>query len=98
MGLEKIDLFREFISTYNVVGTQIKVIYNLSEYSEFINEFSDTQDLLTVNISHPIKRIMKFYSIEMGIPSSFTELNYEDMSDIQKDITDNYIEQIKNNL
>jgi hypothetical protein len=96
--LEKIDLFKNFIATYNNKGEQLKVLSYISEYDEFINEFTDTQDLLTINISHPIKRIMKFYSIEMGIPASFTELDYDDMSETQKIITDNYIEQIKTNL
>jgi hypothetical protein len=98
MELEKIDLFKDFISTYDIKGEQLKVLSYIPEYDIFINEFSDTQDLLTINISQPIKRILKFYSIDMGIPKSFVELNYFDMTDEQKLIIDNYIVQIKNNL
>lgn len=98
MELEKIDLFKDFISTYNIKGEQLNTLSYIPEYDVFINEFSDTQDLLTINISQPIKRIMKFYSIDMGEPKSFIELNYFEMTDEKKLIIDNYIEQIKNNL
>ena len=56
-----------------------------------MNEFSDTQELLTVNITDPIARIMKFYTIENSIPKSFTELNYSDMTEEQKVIWDSFV-------
>ena len=46
--------------------------------------FSDTQELLSVNIYNPIPRIMKFYGIENSIPESFIELDYVDMTVEQK--------------
>ena len=57
----------------------------------FESTFMDTQDLLTINVSQPIKRIMKFYNIEMGIPESFTELDYDSMTAEQTSALDNFI-------
>lgn len=76
--------------------TNKKEIYPLtSEYDFFMNEFSDTQELLSVNIYNPIPRIMKFYGIENSIPKSFVELDYVDMTKEQKIIFDTFIEIIK---
>jgi hypothetical protein len=91
----KIDIMGAEIYAYDEL-TNTKEIYPLtSEYDFFMNEFSDTQELLTVNISDPIARIMKFYSIENSIPRSFTELNYVDMTEEQKVIFDEFVEMIK---
>ena len=53
--------------------------------------FMDTQDLLTINVSQPIKRIVKFYNIQMGIPESFVELDYNLMTNEEKITLDNFI-------
>jgi hypothetical protein len=91
----KIDIIGLDIYAYDEL-TNIKEIYPLtSEYDFFINEFSDTQELLTVNITDPIARIMKFYIIENSIPKSFTELDYVDMIEEQKIIFNTFIEMIK---
>lgn len=57
----------------------------------FESTFMDTQELLTINVSQPIKRIVKFYNIEMGIPESFEELDYDSMTAEQKTALDNFI-------
>jgi hypothetical protein len=57
--------------------------------------FSDTQELLSVNIYNPIPRIMKFYGIEDAIPKDFTELDYVDMTVEQKADFDKFVEMIK---
>jgi len=57
----------------------------------FESMFIDTQDLTTVNISQPIKRIIKFYKITDGVPESFVEIDYSIMSDEQKLAIDNFI-------
>jgi len=95
----------ENITKIDIIGTEIyaydeldntKEIYPLTEeYDFFINEFSDTQELLTVNISDPIARVMKFYTIENSVPKSFTELDYIEMSKEQKAIFDAFVEMIK---
>ena len=96
--LEKIDIIGQVIYMYDKRFQSLGETPLTSEYDAFINEFSDTQDVLTVNISQPLKRIMKFYSIEMAIPKSFEELDYSEMTDEQKVILDNFITQIENVL
>jgi len=94
-NVTKIDIMVDTIYCYDEL-TNEKVEYPLtSEYDFFMNEFSDTQDLLTVNITDPIARVMKFYGIENSIPKSFTELDYVDMTEEQKGIFDTFVELIK---
>ena len=94
-NVTKIDIMVETIYCYDEM-TNERIDYPLtSEYDFFMNEFSDTQDLLTVNISDPIARIMKFYTIENSIPKSFVELDYIDMTKEQKLIFDSFVEMIK---
>ena len=90
-NVTKIDIIVDTIYCYDEI-TNERVNYPLtSEYDFFMNEFSDTQELLTVNITDPIARIMKFYTIENSIPKSFTELNYSDMTEEQKIIWDSFV-------
>ena len=90
-NVTKIDIIVDTIYCYDEI-TNERVDYPLtSEYDFFMNEFSDTQELLTVNITDPIARIMKFYTIENSIPKSFTELNYSDMTEEQKVIWDSFV-------
>jgi hypothetical protein len=91
---EKIDIIGEVIYRYDQNQEQQTPTPLTSEYDSFINEFSDTQDLLSINVSQPIKRIMKFHEIKDGIPNSFDELGYLDMTAPQKVILDNFINEI----
>jgi hypothetical protein len=94
-NVTKIDIIGTEIYAYNELDNT-KEIYPLTkEYDFFMNEFSDTQELLTVNISDPIARIMKFYTIENSVPKSFVEFDYIDMSREQKTIFDTFVEMIK---
>ena len=91
----KIDIMVDTIYCYDEF-TNERVDYPLtSEYDFFMNEFSDTQELLTVNVYNPIPRIVKFYSIENSVPKSFTELDYINMSQEQKRIFDTFVQMIK---
>jgi len=92
--IEKIDIVGQVIYRYNDLQEQQESIPLTSEYDTFINEFSDTQDLLSINVSQPIKRIMKFYEIKEGIPNSFEELDYLEMTAPQQLILDNFINQV----
>jgi hypothetical protein len=94
-NVTKIDIIIDTIYCYDELINE-RVDYPLtSEYDFFMNEFSDTQELLTVNISDPIARIMKFYTIENSVPKSFIELDYVDMTEEQKLIFDNFVTMIK---
>jgi len=92
--IEKIDIIGLVIYRYNELQEQQESTPLTSEYDTFINEFSDTQDLLSINVSNPIKRIMKFYEIKEGIPNSFEELDYLEMTAPQQLILDNFINEV----
>jgi hypothetical protein len=94
-SVTKIDIMGLEIYAYDEL-TNTKEIYPLTaEYDFFMAAFSDTQELLSVNIYNPIPRIMKFYGIENSIPKSFTELDYVDMTVEQKADFDMFITIIK---
>lgn len=91
----KIDIIHNQVNCYNEL-TGEKVVYSIDSTCDFfMNEFSDTQDLLTVNVYDPIPRIMKFYNINESIPQSFMELDYVDMSSDHQTIFDAFITMIK---
>jgi hypothetical protein len=93
--LEKIDIIeKSSISMYNQFMGGLRM-FSLSDidHKEFMTTFSDNEDLLTINITSPIKRIIKFYNINESIPGHFIELDYNEMTNEQKIILDNFIEQ-----
>lgn len=94
-NVTKIDIIGLDIYAYDELENTREIYPLTSEYDFFMNEFSDTQELLTVNITDPIARIMKLYTIENSVPKSFTELDYIDMSAEQKEIFDTFVELIK---
>jgi hypothetical protein len=87
--IEKIDIIGEQIFTYDENFNAIKTLPLTIDYDVFIKEFSNTQNLLTVNISKPIKRIMNYYD-----NGEFIESDYDAMTKSQKTKTDNFIIQI----
>ena len=91
----KIDIISDNIYCYDELNNTRKIYQLTSEYDFFTEAFSDTQDLLTVNISDPIARIMKFYSIQDSIPGSYIELKYVDMDETQQISFDTFITMIK---
>jgi hypothetical protein len=91
----KIDIINNEINCYDELAGE-RVVYPLdSSYDFFMDEFSDTQDLLTVNIYDPIPRVMKFYNINESIPSSFIEIDYVDMTSNEQTIFNSFVEMIK---
>ena len=85
-----IDIIKDKIYCYDE-ETDERVIYPLVGVDTFMNEFSDTQDLLTVNITDPLARLIKFYAISESEPESFIILDYTDMTAGQKVIFDEFI-------
>jgi hypothetical protein len=94
-NVTKIDIMVETIYCYDEMTNERKDYPLTAEYDFFMNEFSDTQDLLTVNVYDPIPRIMKFYNINESIPQSFTELDYVNMTNDEQAIWDLFVEMIK---
>ena len=93
----KIDIIGQDIFCYNEDNGNREIYPLTSAYDDFMNAFSDTQDLLTVNITVPIPRVMKFYKIENSIPESFIELDYVDMSAQDQIIFNDFILLIQSN-
>lgn len=91
----RIDIINNDIVAYDEIASTKEIYPLTSEYDFFMDEFSDTQELLSVNIYSPIPRVMKFYSIENSIPKSFTELDYNDMSEEQQIIWNEFVTMIK---
>ena len=89
-NVTKIDIIGQEIVCYDE-QTDERVIYPLVGVDAFMNEFSDTQDLLTVNITDPLARLIKFYAISESEPESFIILDYTDMTAEQKVIFDEFI-------
>ena len=86
---EKFDIIEDVVYRYDSdMQQQADTTFNDATFEA---AFMDTQDLLTINVSQPIKRIVKFYNIQMGIPESFTELDYDSMTAEQKTALDNFI-------
>ena len=86
---EKFDIIGNVVYRYDSdMEQQESVPFN---DNTFESTFMDTQELLTINVSQPIKRIMKFYNINMGIPESFVELDYNLMTNEEKITLDNFI-------
>ena len=94
-SVTKIDIMGVEIYAYNEMENKREIYPLTTEYDFFMNEFSDTQELLSVNIYNPIPRIIKFYGIENSIPESFTELDYVDMTTKQKADFDSFVAIIK---
>jgi hypothetical protein len=94
-NVTKIDIMVDTIYCYDEMINEMISYPLTAEYDFFMDEFSDTQELLTVNINNPIPRIMKFYNIENSIPKSYTELDYVDMTPEQKVDFDTFVEMIK---
>lgn len=94
-SVTKIDIMGVEIYAYDELANTKEIYPLTAEYDFFINKFSDTQELLSVNIYNPIPRIMKFYGIENGIPKDFTELDYVDMTIGQKADFDSFVAIIK---
>ncbi len=79
---EKLDIIGNVVYRYDSdMEQQESITFNDTAFQE---TFMDTQELLTINVSQPIKRIMKFYNINMGIPESFVELDYNLMTNEEK--------------
>ena len=86
---EKFDIINGMVYRYDVdMNQQPSEPFNDATFEA---TFMDTQDLLTINVSEPIKRIIKFYNIQMGIPESIVELDYDSMTLEQKGVLDNFI-------
>lgn len=92
----RIDVIKGEIIVFNETANTKKIInLDSSLYRIFIREFCDSTNLVSINISIPIKRVMKFYGIRESVPNSWIELPYSKMSSQDKNILDAFINHVK---
>lgn len=89
MAVEKLDLLKDYCAVYDE-NRQLLRTTNRT-VSEFNAMFNETCDLATLNISVPIKRLMKFYNSTDIAQASFIEVPYETMTPEQKAVFDNFV-------
>ena len=92
--MEKIDIINGVIYVYDENMELIKSI-ELNALSNLDLTFLDGSKLFTLNISNPVKRVIKFYELE-GIDAKaiFEETLYENMTEQQVIDFDNLITNI----
>jgi hypothetical protein len=91
--MEKIDIVNERVSCYDANCELIKTL-NLSDFQNIDFGYLDGAKLFSLNISQPIKRVVKFSEIN-GLDSSaeFVEYPYSEMSEEQKADFDSFVQQ-----
>ncbi len=91
--MEKIDITNERVSCYDANCELIKTL-NLSDFQNIDFGYLDGAKLFSLNISQPIKRVVKFSEIN-GLDSSaeFVEYPYSEMSEEQKADFDSFVQQ-----
>lgn len=93
-GAQKIDIKDGVISVYDINGFFLATHpLDTASYSNFINAFNDSTDLVSINDSLPVKRLIKFY--DNSQPAPYIDLNYSGMDSGDKSILDIFVQQIK---
>jgi hypothetical protein len=87
--IEKIDIMPKQTVVYDLNGTLL--ITDTTGVAQFNATFVDSCEMVTINLTMPIKRIVKFYKIQDAIPESFVEVRYNDMTNEQKYFFDNFV-------
>jgi hypothetical protein len=91
MEITKIDIYANQIVSVDELTGESNVLTITSEYDEFLTTFSDTQDLMSINLVHPCKRFMKFYAITESVAASFVEVKYDDLTTEDKGVFDEFV-------
>jgi hypothetical protein len=96
MILEKIDIIDTLVYCYDEQFKLIKTL-ELSQFQNLDFSYLDGSKLFTLNITQPIKRVVKFKEINgLDTHADFTEFPYEDMDDKQRMDFNSFIEQVEN--
>lgn len=91
MIVEKIDVINDIIYIYNDKFQLIKEV-DLSTLEGLDLSYLDNAKLFTLNISQPIKRVVKFSELQtLETQAIFVETLYENMTEQQKLDFDNFV-------
>lgn len=94
-NVTKIDVIGKEIFCYNEITGERK-IYKIDTTMEvFFNTFANGQDLLTINLINPIKRLIRFYNITDSVPAKIEEIPFANMTVLEKTIFDAFVNMIK---
>ena len=89
--VEKIDVINEVIYVYDENMELIKSI-EFSTLEGLDLTYLDGCVLLTINISQPVKRVVKFTELQdLGVDAVFVETHYENMTEQQALDFDNFV-------
>lgn len=95
MNIEKIDIMDNIVIRYDDYMTvEYKSLEDVTP--NFWNEFHSDEELLTINITNPTKRIVKFWGIVNSFPTNIEEMLYIDMNENQKEALDEFISSLSN--
>ena len=89
--VEKIDVINGVIYMYDENMEMLKSI-NLDTLSDLDLTYLDGCKLFTLNISQPLKRVVKFTELQdLGVDAVFVETHYENMTEQQALDFDNFV-------
>lgn len=89
--VEKIDVINGVIYIYDENMEMLKSI-NLDTLSDLDLTYLDGCKLFTLNISQPLKRVVKFTELQdLGVDAVFVETHYENMTEQQLTDFDSFV-------
>lgn len=94
--IEKLDIIDTSVYCYDEQYQLIKTL-DLSQFQDINFTYLEGSKLFTLNITQPIKRVVKFTEINgIEISAEFIEYPYDGMTVEQKSDFDNFIQQAEN--
>lgn len=91
--MEKIDVIEQNVYCYDLLGNLIKSL-TLNQFVNIDFSYLDGSKLFTLNITQPIKRVVKFTELnDINVLAEFTEYPYVDMTSAQQSDFDSFVQQ-----
>jgi|LakMenEpi03Aug12_release.lakeMendotaPanAssembly.Ray.scaffolds.fasta_scaffold3335900_1 hypothetical protein len=94
--MEKIDIMFGFIHVYDNQNNKIKTL-DVNDLNLDLSSISDVE-LYTINMNNPIKRALKFQSINVVENAYFEEFIYDEMGAGDKEFFDNIVNSVNSLL
>ncbi len=89
--IEKLDIIDTAVYCYDEQYILIKTL-ELSQFKDIDFSYLNESKLFTLNVTHPIKRVIKFTKInDIDSQAEFIEYPYVDMDDKQKADFDSFV-------
>lgn len=94
--MEKIDVIGQNVYCYSLIGELIKSL-TLDQFQGLDLTYLDGSKLFTLNLTQPIKRVVKFTELnDVNVSAEFTEFLYSEMTLEQQQEFDSVFEQANN--